>query len=274
MHKFVPGVMENHFPGGFYASPLRRPGLLAALSPRASLFFGIVGGPLPWLMWMTRQGRCDDAAWVYSSLWVLEALESSGFHLEVENLGALRRCSGPCVFVANHMSTLETFVLPGIIRPTRPLTFVVKDSLVKMPCFGPIMRSRDPVVVGRVNPREDLQTVLREGKKRLENGVSIVVFPQSTRSVELEMEHFNSIGVKLARAACVPAIPLALKTDAWGSGGKIKEFGRIRPEMPVRFRFGEAIDIKGNGKKEHLAICDFISRTVRAWQAADGVNRS
>lgn len=274
MHKFIPGVMENHFPDESYASPPRKPGLLARLSPRASLLLGIVGGPLPWLMRMTRQGKCDDAAWVYSSLWVLELLESSGFHLEIENLGALRRRSGPCVFVANHMSTLETFVLPSIIRPTRPLTFVVKDSLVRMPAFGPIMRGRDPVVVGRVNPREDLQTVLREGKKRLESGVSIVVFPQSTRSASLEMEHFNSIGVKLARAANVPVIPLALKTDAWGSGGKIKEFGRIRPEMPVRFHFAGAMDIEGNGKREHAAICDFISRTVRAWQASDGINNS
>lgn len=274
MHKFVPGVMENHFPGDSYVSPRRKPGLLARLSPKASLLFGIGAGAFPWLMKVTRQGRCDDQAWVYSSLWVLEELEAAGFRIEVENLDALRRCRRPRVFVANHMSTLETFVLPAIIRPRLPVTFVVKDSLVSMPGFGPIMRTRDPVVLGRVNPREDLKTVLREGGKRLERGISIIVFPQSTRSVELEMEHFNSIGVKLARAANVPVMPLALKTDAWGSGGKIKELGRLRPDLPVRFRFGEPMAIEGNGKREHAAICDFISRTVRAWQATDGINRS
>ena len=43
------------------------------------------------------------------------------------------------------------------MTPGRPVTFVVKESLETMPIFGPVMRSRKPVTVGRENPREDMQ---------------------------------------------------------------------------------------------------------------------
>jgi len=33
-----------------------------------------------------------------------------------------------CVFIGNHMSILETFVLPCLIQPHRDVTFVVKES--------------------------------------------------------------------------------------------------------------------------------------------------
>jgi 1-acyl-sn-glycerol-3-phosphate acyltransferase len=40
------------------------------------------------------------------------------------------------------MSTLETFVLPYLIAPHRPMTFVVKKSLVEYPVFKHVMRAR------------------------------------------------------------------------------------------------------------------------------------
>ena len=58
------------------------------------------------------------------------------------------------------------------------------------------------------------KAVLEGGKQRLQKGISIIVFPQTTRTVRFEPENFNSIGVKLAQRAKVPIIPLALRTDA------------------------------------------------------------
>jgi 1-acyl-sn-glycerol-3-phosphate acyltransferase len=88
----------------------------------------------------------------------------------MENL----KTDGPVVFVGNHMSTLETFVLPCVIQPVNRVAFVVKESLLTTPFFGPVMRSRDPVVVGRKNPREDLKTVLEQGAEKIKNGISVI----------------------------------------------------------------------------------------------------
>ncbi|OUC07563.1 glycerol acyltransferase, partial [Litorilinea aerophila] len=77
---------------------------------------------------------------------------------------------------------------------------------------------------------------------------------------------FNSIGIKLARKAQVPVVPVALKTDAWGIGRIIKEIGRIDPSRPVRFAFGEPLTIQGRGNAQQEAIVEFIGSKLREWK--------
>jgi len=143
---------------------------------------------------------------------------------------------------------------------------VIKESLITYPLFGHVMRSRNPVVVGRENPREDLRSVLEEGQKRLEADISIVIFPQTTRSVEFDAKKFNSLGVKLAKRCNVPVVPFALKTDAWGLGRRLKDFGRICPEKTVHIHFGEPMTVQGSGKEEHSRVVEFIETKLAAWK--------
>jgi len=124
------------------------------------------------------RGVYGHEEWSRSSLEVLRALEAVGVRIEVRGTELFRNLDGPCVFVGNHMSALEAFVLPSIIQPLKTVTFIVKRSLVEYPVFGHIMRSRDPVLVGRTNPREDLKAVLEGGAERLRRGTSIIVFPR------------------------------------------------------------------------------------------------
>jgi len=131
------------------------------------------------------------------------------------------------------------------------------------------MRSRDPVVVGRVNPRDDLKAVLGKGAEKLGAGISVIIFPQSTRSVSFIPEEFNTLGVKLAARAGVPVVPLALKTDAWGIGKRIKEFGRIDTSKTVHFSFGEPMHISGRGAEEHEKVSRFIQDCLKEWSAPD-----
>jgi 1-acyl-sn-glycerol-3-phosphate acyltransferase len=134
------------------------------------------------------------------------------------------------------------------------------------PIFGPILGTRKPIVVGRVNAREDLRTVLEEGQKRLSQNISVIIFPQTTRSPEFDAQKFNTLGVKLAKRASVPVIPVALKTDAWGIGRKFKDLGKICPIKPVRMCFGKPLDIKGSGKQNHNTIVEFISGKLEEWR--------
>ena len=165
------------------------------------------------------------------------------------------------------MSTLETFVLPCIIQPYRDVTFIVKRELIEYPVFKHVMIHRDPIVVGRVNPRDDLKAVLEGGEERLGRNISIIVFPQTTRKVEFDTKQFNTIGVKLAKRAGVPVVPFALKTNAWGNGKRIKEFGKIDPTRPIHICFGEPLTVSGGGREEHEFIIQFVTSKLKEWSS-------
>ena len=238
-----------------------------------------------WLFWLTRltrwafylpvgeivvrysrvasRGRLDDRTWLQSANEVLEVIEAAGMDVHVEGLEHVRALDQPAVFVGNHMSALETFVLPCIIGPHRPVTYVVKESLLRYPAFGPVLRSRNPIVVGRDNPREDLKAVLEGGQERLARGISVIVFPQTTRSDHFDPEQFNSIGAKLAGRAGVPLVPLALRTDAWGNGRRLKDCGPIRANLPVHFRFGAPLRPDRRGAEAHRQTVAFIRKALR-----------
>jgi 1-acyl-sn-glycerol-3-phosphate acyltransferase len=127
------------------------------------------------------------------------------------------------------------------------------------------MLSRDPIVVGRTDPRKDLEAVMNGGAERLAKGISIIIFPQSTRSLEFRPEEFNSLGVKLARRAGVPVVPVALKTDFWGNGKVVKELGPLDPSKTIHFRFGEPFNMSGNGREDNQKIINFIQENLRNW---------
>ena len=196
---------------------------------------------------------------------VLKTLERIGTDVLVENMPAYIDLKAPCVFVANHMSALEAFVLPYFIMPYRKINFVVKKSLTEYPFLKHAINSLHPIVVGRRNPRKDLRTVLDQGFHCLKQNISVLVFPQTTRSPCFDPLQFNTIGVKLAKKSQLPIVPIALKTDVWGNGRRLKDFGRIDPSKPVRVAFGNPIHVIGNGKQAHQEILTFIGDKLRSW---------
>lgn len=213
-----------------------------------------------------KRGRYGGAEWCQGSFDVLRALEKVGVRFEITGIEHVERLETPCVVVGNHVSLLETTVLPVIIRPIRRVTFIVKESLTTYPVFGHVMRSRDPIAVSQTNPRQDLKAVLNGGVDRLQRGVSIIVFPQGSRTRFFDPAEFNTLGVKLAQRAGVPVVPLALMTDAWENGKYFKDFGRIVPSRGVHFAFGEPMRVEGRGTEQHRAIIEFIRGKLEKWR--------
>lgn len=236
-----------------------------------------VGRTFPSLMFYTRfistvvrcaglakRGEFGDRQWSDNSWNVVKILEDVGVRVRINGLEHVEDVNGPCVFIGNHMSFLETVILPAIILP-KPVTFVVKQSLLEYPVFKHVLASRDPIAVTRTNPRQDLKVVLDEGVKRLQQGMSVVVFPQSTRSHIFDPSQMSSIGVKLAKKADVPVIPIALKTDALQNGKLLKDFGRIEPRLPIEFAFDTQRVIEGRGNGVQEEVNSFIEKKLDEW---------
>jgi 1-acyl-sn-glycerol-3-phosphate acyltransferase len=251
-------------PATAYSTPQQTPSLLARLLP-STVFYAKLLRIVFQSSGLAQRDLYDADAWHASSLAVLHTLESVGVQIHITGLSVLSQIEGPCVLIANHMSTLETIVLPGIVQPYKDVTFVVKRGIVEYPVFKHIMLARDPIVVDRVSPRADLARVLDQGQRLLERGRSIIVFPQTTRTLTFDPAHFNTIGVKLARQAGAFIVPVAVRSDAWGIGRVVKEFGRIDPALPVRLAFGEPIAVSGRGTEAHRAAVEFIRTTLQNW---------
>jgi len=211
------------------------------------------------------RGVYDTKAWADSSFYILRLIEKTGGKFYISGMENISKSDKPVLFIGNHMSTLETMVLPCIIAPHREVTFVVKESLVKHFLFSDIMRSRDPIVVGRNDPRKDLEAVMIGGSKLLSKGVSIIIFPQSTRSLVFKPEEFNSLGVKLAKKTGVEIVPFALKTDFWSNGKIIKELGPLDRNKPIYIKFGDPFSATGSGKDDNQRIIEFIQSSLREW---------
>ncbi|MBZ4643591.1 MAG: phospholipid/glycerol acyltransferase [Deferribacteraceae bacterium] len=214
---------------------------------------------------LAKKGKYNDEEWIKSSYDVVKLLEKVGCNIEITGTENFKSINEPVVFIGNHMSTLETFVLPCVIHPYKKVTYVVKKSLVEYPVFKHVMISRNPVVVSRDNPREDLKTVLNDGLERINSGLSVIVFPQTTRTTSFDAKQFNTIGIKLAKKAGVKVVPVALRTDAWANGSFFKDFGKIDPSKKISFAFGKPLEIVGRGDDQHEEVINFIEKHLRMW---------
>ncbi|MCX7914117.1 MAG: 1-acyl-sn-glycerol-3-phosphate acyltransferase [Thermodesulfovibrionales bacterium] len=204
-----------------------------------------------------------------SSLAVIRALEGVGGKFRITGLENFKEFDTPCVVIANHMSSLETLALSAIILPYKKVTFILKEELLRYPLFRHALIAAEVIPVGRKNPRQDLKSVIENGIDRIKRGISIVVFPQTTRYLDFKVESFNTIGIKLAKKANVPVIPLALKTDAWGIGKFLKDFGKIDTSKEVYFSFGEPLWVKGAGNEEHFKVVEYIREKLMQWKKLD-----
>lgn len=211
------------------------------------------------------KGKYSRERWAFDSHRIIDFVESVGTEIQISGLREMAGHSGPLVFIANHMSMLDTFMLPGIISPFHRVTFVIKESLLRYPVFGPIMRAVRPIALERANPRKDLKVVLDEGGHLLRLGCSLVIFPQSTRSVRFDAGAFNTLGVKLAKNTGSFVVPIALKTDFQANGRFIKEMGMVNPRKAVHIAFGRPMPVRGNGQMTHQMIIDFIKAHLQSW---------
>jgi 1-acyl-sn-glycerol-3-phosphate acyltransferase len=212
--------------------------------------------------------RNPQKAVTLQALRVMSIVEKWGANLNFDGLDNYPAEEGPYVFACNHMGTLEVNALPGLVASRLLMTFVVKENLLKMPFFGKVLRRLNAIPVSRRHPGEDLMQVMEGGKKLLDEGYSVILFPEGTRQDVFSPRRFNSLAVKLALKADVPVIPVALRTDFWGVGKRVKEFGPLHSERPVFISFGKPIRPTGRGKAEHKQILDYIASHLEDWGAA------
>ena len=258
--------MKPYFPPPEYHTPADfRPRLLHRLLPRGLSFYSGVLRCVARAQYYAARGRFDQTELGNTSALAIRLFEQSGARFHITGLDHLGTVKGGAVIIGNHMSSLETFALPCLVIPFKPICFVIKESLLHHPLFGAIMRAQTTVAVSRTNPREDLAAVLKGGERVLGDGCAFCLFPQSTRQVPFDESKFNTLGVKVARRAGAAVVPVALRTDYWGNGSLVKDMGPVGRCRDVNIAFGAPLSPELSQAELHGQVVAFIREHLTRW---------
>lgn len=154
-----------------------------------------------------------------SSLWGAMVFDMFNSKLNVTGLENVPD-EGPVVFVGNHQGYADIIAYCAAFKKFQ-FGFVAKEELAKIPLYGPWIRRIRSVFIERDDPRASLEAINR-GIEYIEQGFSLVIFPEGTRSKGPDPGEFRKGSLKLATKPKVPIIPVSLD-------GSYKFFEENRP---------------------------------------------
>ncbi len=158
---------------------------------------------------------------------------------------------GPVILLSKHQSAWETIFYCWLMP--RPLIFVFKKSLLYIPFFGWGLAMLRMIAIDRSKGREAMSQVIQVGKRRLDDGQWVIMFPEGTRTRVGSQGKYKAGGAILAIGTQTPVIPIAINSgDCWPRNSFIKMPGTITVSI------GEPISPEGLNAAE-------LNRRVENW---------
>ena len=161
-----------------------------------------------------------------------------------------------CIMVANHQSQYDILLIYGWI----PIEFkwVMKIELRQVPILGYVCYKLGHVYIDRSNHQKAMDSI-NEAKKRIKEGISIMFFPEGTRSNEGELLDFKKGAFKFALDIELPILPVSI--------GGTKE---ILPNNSTALFPGSAkliiqkpIQIKGHSEERITELMDLAKKSIQ-----------
>lgn len=171
-------------------------------------------------------------------------------------IGQRQHSVEPAVIISKHASTWETMFLQYYFAPT---STVLKQELLRIPFFGWGLATLKPIAIDRGSPIKALKKIKTDGKKRLAEGINVLVYPEGTRIPYGQTGNYARSGTDIACAAGVPVIPIAHNAGKyWPNKQLIKTPGTITVVI------GEPISTEGKNSKQLTAeIKEWIENEIQ-----------
>jgi len=129
------------------------------------------------------------------------------------------------IFFSKHQSAWETFAFLSLLPNS---CFILKKSLLNIPFFGWGMRLGRHIAIDRKLGIYSIKKILKLGEKRKLEGLSIIIFPEGTRTLPNEHPKFYTTGIVLAQKTKSKIIPIVLNSGKfWPKNKWIKFPGTI-----------------------------------------------
>lgn len=165
------------------------------------------------------------------------------------------------VMVANHLSLLDILVM---FRLFRHFTWVSKAENFKVPLVGWNMHLNAYIPLQR-GDRESAATMLATAEADLRDGISVMIFPEGTRSRDGKLKPFKSGAFELATRTGLPVLPIVVA----GTGDALPARGFVlRGRHPITLTVLPPIPAEGRDADE---LRDLARAAIEAQQAVSSV---
>jgi len=151
--------------------------------------------------------RRGDSVHIVAGIWARSIMVGSRIHVRVNGLSNIEPDKS-YIYMANHSSNFDIPVLLGYL----PVQFrwLAKAELFKIPVFGRAMLGAGYVKIDRFNQQSAFESI-SEAAQKMKNGVSVMIFPEGTRSKDGRIKSFKKGGFVMAVDSGVPIVPVIIR---------------------------------------------------------------
>jgi len=165
---------------------------------------------------------------------------------------------GNVLFLSNHQSNLDVL----IIYATAPksVSFVAKKSLFKIPFFGKLMNIVGTFGIDRKNRENAIKTLKIASEKLQKECLSVVMFPEGTRTKDGKLLPFKKGAFHLAIESQIPIIPVTID----GSMKLMKRNDWKLEDGLVKITYGKPIFTKGLTEKDTDYLIEQVKKSIES----------
>jgi len=160
----------------------------------------------------------------------------------------------PFVAVSNHESLADVMLVGSLPWEMKWLS---KRSIARLPFVGWMMTLIGDIAVKRRDP-ESRQRAFEAMKDRIAHGVSIMIYPEGTRSRTAELLPFRNGAFRLAIETQIPILPLAIS----GTRDSIRSGSLLFNPADVTIRILEPIEVTGLGGGDVETLRDRVQSLI------------
>jgi 1-acyl-sn-glycerol-3-phosphate acyltransferase len=162
---------------------------------------------------------------------------------------------GPYIFMSNHQGSYDIFALLGHL----PFQFkwLAKRELFSVPFLGWTMAAAGYISIDREGTRKTVKA-LDKAAQKIREGISIVIFPEGSRSPDGSIQSFKKGGFTLAIKSRVPIVPIAIS----GSREIMPKESLTAIPGEIRIQMGRPIPTQSYSLKDREALIKKVSQAI------------
>ncbi len=198
--------------------------------------------------------RTGNLAFTLSKIWARAMLLAAGVSVEIAGRERIRKGES-YIIMSNHQSLYDILALVTSLRVQ--FRWVIKKELLRVPLFGYALYASRNIFIDRSNS-EKARASLRRGVGRLPKGVSVLIFPEGTRSVDGRLGDFKKGGFILAVDREFPILPVTVN----GSRKILAARSVVFSPGKITVTVGEPVSSRGLGGEAVPALVEKVKSVI------------